>query len=161
MSTQFLVRSQNNEHTLTLRTLLYDGLELHRIQDDGMAVFEIADADVLIELVVRRKKSAVVSGVSSAQHDGAKKRTAEAVEVSSKEAKRCKSYNINHGWVNALKKSKSVFNEDRVAAVANLAAVKEQKTKHAPELKDSAVKRRENEKVSVLHTAIRLLLLLA
>eukprot|EP00956_Cyclotella_meneghiniana_P022161 scaffold41436_cov37-Cyclotella_meneghiniana.AAC.1 len=57
MATQFLVRSPGNKHAISLKTILYDGVGLSRVDDNGMAVFELSDADVEVEIVVRRKNS--------------------------------------------------------------------------------------------------------
>eukprot|EP00956_Cyclotella_meneghiniana_P037604 scaffold141365_cov38-Cyclotella_meneghiniana.AAC.1 len=57
MGRQFLVRSHNLQHHLTLRTLIYDNIDLQRSRDEnGLAVFEIGEDDVVLELIVRRRR---------------------------------------------------------------------------------------------------------
>lgn len=57
MATQFLVRTPGNKHAINLKTILHDEIELIRIDEDGMAIFELPAADVVVELVVRRHNS--------------------------------------------------------------------------------------------------------
>eukprot|EP00956_Cyclotella_meneghiniana_P011586 scaffold16276_cov49-Cyclotella_meneghiniana.AAC.6 len=55
MGHQFLVRSQNLKHHLTLRTYVYDNVDIQRTRENGLAVFEIVDEDVVLELIVKRR----------------------------------------------------------------------------------------------------------
>jgi hypothetical protein len=55
MGTQFIVRSQDNKFALKLRTVLYDGVEMIRLRENDIAIFEFDDPDVVVELVVRKK----------------------------------------------------------------------------------------------------------
>jgi hypothetical protein len=55
VGSQFTVCSQNSKHPLLLQAVLHDGIEISRRQADGIAVFELLDPDVTVELVVRRK----------------------------------------------------------------------------------------------------------
>ena len=83
MSTQFLVRSDSNGHPLKLRTVLYDGLELRRTFENGVAVFEVSDSDVVIELVIRRNVGSIVdrdAGYKSIAAPVAEEKTADEPE---------------------------------------------------------------------------------
>ena len=55
MGQQFIVRSQGLKHHLALRTLVYDGVNIQRKREGGLAVFEIVDQDAILELVVKRR----------------------------------------------------------------------------------------------------------
>ena len=57
MGHQFLVRSQGHKHHLRLKTVVHDGVDITRLHKDGMAVFEITDPDVVLELIVRCKSA--------------------------------------------------------------------------------------------------------
>jgi hypothetical protein len=59
MGCQFIVRSQGLKHHLTLKTISYGGIEITRLLEDGVAVFEISDPDAVLELVVKRKNGDV------------------------------------------------------------------------------------------------------
>ena len=58
MATQFLVRSPGNKHAIPVKAVLYDGVELTKIDEDGMSVFQLSDPGVTVELVVRRTPNA-------------------------------------------------------------------------------------------------------
>jgi hypothetical protein len=64
MAPQFLVRSQGLNHQLKLNTVVYDGVEIVRLKEGLIPVFEFAD-EVELQLVVRRKKHATTSTAAS------------------------------------------------------------------------------------------------
>lgn len=55
MPPQFIVRSHGLERDLKLRTVVYGGVEIKRLTEHGLAIFEISDPDVVLELVIKRK----------------------------------------------------------------------------------------------------------
>lgn len=57
MATQFIVRSQDKQ-PFGLRTVIYPGIEIKRTKENDIAVFELTDSDLIVELVVKRKSSA-------------------------------------------------------------------------------------------------------
>jgi hypothetical protein len=73
MATQFVVRSQGHRRPLQLKTLLYDGVEIVRVRENGIAIFDIVDPDddVILELVIKRKHSSSaavdIDGVDAAE----------------------------------------------------------------------------------------------
>ena len=84
MATQFLVRTPGNKHTINLKTILHDEIELIRIDEDGMAIFELPAADVVVELVVRRQHNSSCQPLlqSPAVSSGALEPAAEAKTAS-------------------------------------------------------------------------------
>lgn len=60
MAPQFLVRSQGLNHQLKLNTVVYDGVEIVRLKEGLIPVFEFAD-EVELQLVIRRKKHATTA----------------------------------------------------------------------------------------------------
>jgi hypothetical protein len=69
MATKFIVRSEGGTKALSLKTVVYDGLKIGRLVENGVSIFEIpSDQDVIIELVVKCKSSsaAAVSSISAA-----------------------------------------------------------------------------------------------
>ena len=69
MGRQFLVRSHNLQHHLTLRTLVYDNIDLQRSRDEnGLAVFEIGEDDVVLELIVRKRSRPVAATKNNDQN---------------------------------------------------------------------------------------------
>jgi hypothetical protein len=58
MSSQFIVRSQGQNHPLNLKLLLHDGISISKLCEGGITVLEVSDVDAVIELVVRRKSPA-------------------------------------------------------------------------------------------------------
>jgi hypothetical protein len=56
MATQFIVRSEGNKQALSLKPVVYDGLQIGSLIENGVHIFELpSDADIIIELVVKRK----------------------------------------------------------------------------------------------------------
>lgn len=56
MGHQFIVRSQGLKQNLNLKTVVYDGVNITRFdEDDGTAVYEINDQDLVLELIIRPK----------------------------------------------------------------------------------------------------------
>jgi hypothetical protein len=54
MATQFIVRSEGNTQGLHLTTVVYDGLKIGRLSEDGIPIIELpSNADIVIELVVK------------------------------------------------------------------------------------------------------------
>eukprot|EP00956_Cyclotella_meneghiniana_P024977 scaffold51137_cov24-Cyclotella_meneghiniana.AAC.1 len=89
MGRQFLVRSHNLQHHLTLRTLVYDNVELQRSRDEnGLAVFEIGEDDVVLELIVRRRRP-VAASHKNAKGDNSKSKNSDGendvVDIDGKE----------------------------------------------------------------------------
>eukprot|EP00956_Cyclotella_meneghiniana_P034392 scaffold104364_cov36-Cyclotella_meneghiniana.AAC.2 len=84
MATQFLVRTPGNKHAINLKTILHDEIELIRIDEDGMAIFELPAADVVVELVVRRQHNSSCQPLlkSPAVSSGALEPAAEAKTAS-------------------------------------------------------------------------------
>eukprot|EP00956_Cyclotella_meneghiniana_P028906 scaffold68541_cov36-Cyclotella_meneghiniana.AAC.1 len=73
MGRQFLVRSHNLQHHLTLRTLVYDNIDLQRSRDEnGLAVFEIGEDDVVLELIVRKRSRPVATKNKNKHGDNGK-----------------------------------------------------------------------------------------
>ena len=81
MATQFLVRSESNAHPLKLRTILHDGLEIRRSTENGVAVFEMTDPNVVIELVMRRNVGSAAAGDATNNGVSARKQCNKASAV--------------------------------------------------------------------------------
>ena len=68
MAAQFIFRSQN-KLPFSLRTVIYPGIEIKRIKENDVAVFELIDAnnssDLIVELVVKRKSSASTAATTT------------------------------------------------------------------------------------------------
>jgi hypothetical protein len=65
MAEQFIVRSQGLKQQLKLNFVVYDGVEVIRLKEGLIPVFEFAD-EVELQLVVRRKKPAAASAANNA-----------------------------------------------------------------------------------------------
>jgi hypothetical protein len=77
MATQFIVRSEGNKHALSLKTVVYDGLDIRRLQENGIPIFELpSDEDMIIELVVKRKNSSASETNPKPASNSSKKRKA-------------------------------------------------------------------------------------
>jgi hypothetical protein len=77
MATQFIVRSEGNKQALSLKTVVYDGLDIRRLQEDGIPIFELpSDEEMIIELVVKRKNSSTSETNPKSAPNSSKKRKA-------------------------------------------------------------------------------------
>jgi hypothetical protein len=77
MATQFIVRSEGHKQALSLKTVIYDGLQIGRLQENGIQIFELpSDADIIIELVVKRKSSSAAESNLKPPSDSRGKRKA-------------------------------------------------------------------------------------
>jgi hypothetical protein len=77
MATQFIVRSEGHKQALSLKTVIYDGLQIGRLQENGIHIFELpSDADITIELVVKRKSSSAAESNLKPPSDSRGKRKA-------------------------------------------------------------------------------------
>ncbi|KAL7514863.1 hypothetical protein ACHAXN_012150 [Cyclotella atomus] len=66
MATQFIVRSEGGLLPLNLKTVVFDGFKIGRLQENGIRIFEMpSDPDVIIELVVKRRSSSAAAAGSS------------------------------------------------------------------------------------------------
>lgn len=53
---------RSSKHHLRLTTRVHEGIQLTRLREDGVAVFEVSDPDLELELIVKKRKSPVLGG---------------------------------------------------------------------------------------------------
>jgi len=56
------VRSQDSKYHLRLITKVHEGIQLTRLREDGVAVFEVSDPDLELELIFKKRKPPMIVG---------------------------------------------------------------------------------------------------